>query len=58
MKTKLTRLIPLIYAALGIALLAGCSTTPGGGTMPGGTIPGGGSGGHHHSSIKPMSKTG
>lgn len=53
MKTKLNRLIPLICAALGIAFLAGCSTAPGGGTMPGG-----GSGGHHHSSIKPMSKTG
>lgn len=47
MKTKLTRLIPLICAAVGFALLAGC-----------GTMSGGGSGGHHHSSIKPVSKTG
>lgn len=53
MKTKLTRLLPFICAAVGFALLAGCSTAPGGGAMPGG-----GSGGHHHSSIKPVSGTG
>lgn len=47
MKTKLNRLIPLICAALGLALLAGC-----------GTMPGGGSGVRHHSSIKPTSKSG
>jgi len=41
MKTKLNRLISLIGAALGLALLSGC-----------GTMPGGGSGGHHHVSIK------
>jgi len=48
MKTKLNRLIPLICAAVGFALLAGC-----------GTMPVGGSGGHQHrSSINPTSKAG
>ncbi|ACB77691.1 hypothetical protein [Opitutus terrae] len=47
MKSKPTRWLLLICAALGLAILSGC-----------GTMPGGGGGGHHHSSLKAPSNAG
>jgi len=44
MKSKPIRWIPLLCAALGLALLSGCGTMPGGG--------------HNHSSLKAPGKAG
>lgn len=48
MKSKLLPKLLLVCAALGLVLLAGCSSVPGSGT----------GGGHHHAAIKPPAQNG